>query len=126
MNIPEVAPLTRLVEQPRVDAYAEAARDMNPIHRVTPEASAGPFGRPAAHGMLILGIACDMMTTRFGTAWAESGTLKVRWRSPALPPVTVTARATPRAEVDGVCTYDVTCESGDGEVLLTGTASVRP
>lgn len=117
--------VTRLLDQPRVDRYAEAAHDPNPIHRETPEAYAGPFGQPVAHGMLVLAVASEALTDAFGAAWGETGTLKVRWRSPALTPVTVTATVTLRGEVDGVATYDVTCADQRGETLLTGTASAR-
>jgi 3-hydroxybutyryl-CoA dehydratase len=122
---PTIEPVTRLIDQPRVDKYAVAARDPNPIHRETPEAYAGPFGRPVAHGMLVLALVSEAMTNAFGEAWERGGSLKVRWRQPALVPVEVTARATLKSEADGVATYDVSCEDAHGEALLTGTASVR-
>lgn len=120
---PEVPTITRLIDQPRVDAYAEAANDPNPLHTDAEFAAGTPFGKPIAHGMLVLALVSEAMTTAFGTRWASSGALKVRWRSPAVPPETVTARATLRSSDAGVATYDVTCESEDGTVLLTGTAS---
>lgn len=122
---PETLTVTRVIDQPRVDRYAVAARDPNPIHRETPEAYAGPFGQPVAHGMLVLGLVADAMTQGFGLTWAETGGIKVRWRSPALTPVTVTARADLKKDADGLATYEVTCTDARGEVLLTGTASVR-
>lgn len=115
--------VTRLIDQPRVDRYAAAARDHNPIHRAGPEAAAGQFGRPIAHGMLVLALVSEAMAATFGERWARGGTLKVRWRAPAIPPVTVTARATPRGVAGGVATYDVVCETAAGETLLTGTTS---
>lgn len=121
---PPVAPVTREIDQSRVDAYAEAARDPNPIHRETPEAAASQFGRPIAHGMLVLAIVSEAMGAALGLRWAATGSLKVRWRAPALTPLTVTARAEARKVVDGVATYDVSCEDEAGVVLLTGTASV--
>ncbi|MPZ98176.1 MAG: hypothetical protein GEU80_02380 [Dehalococcoidia bacterium] len=120
---PQVEPVTRLIDQPRMDRYAEAANDPNPIHRETPEALLGQFGRPIAHGMLLLGLVSEAMTRAFGERWATGGNLKVRWRAPALPPVTVTARASLKSERDGVAAYDVAVEDEHGEVLLTGTAS---
>jgi acyl dehydratase len=122
---PEVAPVTRLLDQPRVDRYAEAARDYNAIHRETPEAFASPFGQPIAHGMLVLALVSEAMTGAFGEAWARRGALKVRWRSPALTPVEVTAVAEFKRDRDGRLEYDVRCESPDGELLLSGTASVE-
>ena len=117
------AEVTRVIDQAHVDRYAVAAHDMNPIHRETPEAYAGPFGRPVAHGMMVLALVSEAMTDAAGDGWASAGALKVRWRSPAFPPVRVTARATLRGEADGIATNDIVCEDERGETLLTGTAT---
>lgn len=125
MSAPASVEVTRLIDQPRVDRYAVAARDPNPIHRETPEAYAGPFGQPVAHGMIVLGMVSEAMTQAFGTAWAETGTVKVRWRTPGLTPFTATARAELKKDEGGLATYDIVCTDGRGETLLTGTATVR-
>lgn len=125
MSAPATFEVSRLIDQPRVDRYAEAARDPNPIHRETPEAYEGPFGRPVAHGMIVLGMVSEAMAQAFGPAWAETGSVKVRWRTPGLTPFTATARADLKKDEDGVATYDVTCTDDRGETLLTGTATVR-
>lgn len=122
---PRTLTASRLIDQPRVDRYAVAARDPNPIHRDTPEAYAGPFGRPAAHGMLVLALVSEAMTQAFGRAWAETGTLKVRWRSPGLTPLTATARADLKKDEGGLATYEVACTDDAGETLLTGSTTVR-
>ena len=121
---PEVAPVTRLIDQPRVSRYSEAARDPNPIHTDAAFAATTDFGRPIAHGMLVLALVSEAMSASFGRRWAETGTLKVRWRAPAIQPVEVTATAEPRGVSDGVATYAVQCAAADGAVLLTGTATV--
>jgi 3-hydroxybutyryl-CoA dehydratase len=121
----EVTPVTRLIDQDRVDRYAQAARDHNPIHTDAAFAATTDFGDRIAHGMLVLALVSEAMAGAFGARWAEAGALKVRWRAPAVPPVTVTASAEPRALEDGVASYDVRCEDEAGTVLLTGTASVR-
>lgn len=122
---PIIPPLTRLVDQAMVDRYALAALDPNPIHRPSPEAEAGPFGRPVAHGMLVLALVSEAMTLAFGRRWAETGSLKVRWRSPAVPPITVTCRATLKSAHEGLAVYEVVCEDPTGVVLLDGTVSAR-
>ena len=119
---PEVESVTRLIDQTRVDRYAVGARDHNPIHLDTPEAAASQFGRPVAHGMLVLALVSEAMTNAFGRRWADGGQLKVRWRAPALTPVTVTARAELRRVDEGIASYEVSCEDEQGTVLLTGTA----
>jgi len=120
---PVVAPVTRLIDQGRVNAYADAANDHNPLHLETPEAAASQFGRPIAHGMLVLALVSEAMAGAFGERWTEGGRLKVRWRAPAVQPVTVTARAELKGTSEGVATYEVVCEADDGTTLLTGTAS---
>lgn len=125
MPVPPSFEVTRLIDQPRVDRYAVAARDPNPIHRETPEAYAGPFGQPVAHGMIVLGLVSEAMTGAFGEAWPQTGSVKVRWRNPGLTPFTATARAELKRDLDGVATYDITCTDDRGETLLTGTATVR-
>ena len=121
---PAVTPVTRLIDQDRVDRYAAAARDPNPIHTDAEFAAASDFGSRIAHGMLVLALVSEAMTGAFGRRWAESGALRVRWRAPAVQPVQVTAHAEPRGVADGVASYDVRCEAADGSVLLTGTATV--
>ena len=120
---PQVPSVSRLLDQPRVDAYAEAARDHNAVHLDPQFAQASGFEGTIAHGMLVLALVSEAMVRAFGRRWAERGTLKVRWRAPALLPLTVTARAALKSEADGLATYDVTCEDDRGTVLLTGTAS---
>ena len=131
---PTVAPVTRHIDQQRVVRYAAAARDPNPIH-TDPEVAAGTeFGRPIAHGMLLLALVSEAMSATFGERWAAGGRLKVRWRAPAIQPVTVTASATLRSAPDGgppeagdgVVTYDVRCEDEAGVLLMSGIASLSP
>ena len=121
---PAVPAVTRLLDQERVNAYAEVARDRNPIHLDPDFARQNGFDSSIAHGMLVLSLVSEAMSAAFGERWANGGTLKIRWRAPALIPVTVTARAELRSESDGVATYDVTCEDQRGTALLTGIASV--
>ncbi len=124
-GLPPVAELTRQIDQDLVDRYAAAADDPNPIHRDTPEAREGPYGRPIAHGMLVLALVSQMMTEAFGERWAATGALSVRWRAPAIPPVRVTATAVPARLEVGRAHYDVRCTAADGELLLDGGASLR-
>ncbi|MSQ41595.1 MAG: hypothetical protein EXR65_00935 [Dehalococcoidia bacterium] len=122
---PQVPAVTRLLDRARVGAYAGAARDGNPIHLDPVVARAAGLDGPLAHGMLVLALVSEAMSRAFGRRWADSGSLKVRWRAPALVPSVVTARAVLRSERDGVASYDVRCEDARGVVLLNGTASAR-
>ena len=124
MSVPEVAPVTRTLTQAMIDAYAEASGDHNPIHIDLDFARTTPMGGTIAHGMLVLSFISEMMTAAFGEAWLRGGTLDVRFRAPARPGDTVTARARPLEGKDGALRYAVECVSQADEVLISGTAEV--
>jgi 3-hydroxybutyryl-CoA dehydratase len=121
---PEVAPLTRQLTQPMLNAYAGASGDHNPIHIDEAFARTTPMGGTIAHGMLVLSFISEMMTAAFGERWLASGSLDVRFRAPARPGDSVTARATQQEPKDGRLRYAVECVSQTGEALITGTAEV--
>jgi 3-hydroxybutyryl-CoA dehydratase len=121
---PEVAPLTRQLTQPMLNAYAGASGDHNPIHIDEAFARTTPMGGTIAHGMLVLSFISEMMTAAFGERWLASGSLDVRFRAPARPGDSVTARSTQQEPKDGRLRYAVECVSQTGEALITGTAEV--
>ena len=122
---PQVAPLTRQLTQPMLNAYASASGDHNPIHIDEAFARTTPMGGTIAHGMLVLSFISEMMTAAFGERWLASGSLDVRFRAPARPGDTVTARATQQEPKDGRLRYAVECVSQADEALITGTAEVE-
>jgi 3-hydroxybutyryl-CoA dehydratase len=124
MNAPEVAPVTRTLTQPMLNAYAEASGDFNPIHIDEAFAKTTPMGGTIAHGMLVMSFISEMMTAAFRTAWLSTGTLEVRFRAPARPGDTVTARATAQEPRNGRLRYAVECVSQTDEVLISGTAEL--
>ena len=124
MNAPPVHPVTRTLTQEMLNAYAEASGDFNPIHIDEAFAKTTPMGGTIAHGMLVLSFISEMMTGAFRTAWLATGTLEVRFRAPARPGDTVTARATVQEPKNGRLRYAVECISQTDEVLISGTAEV--
>jgi len=134
-GVPEVPPLSRQVTQEGIRRYAEASGDYNPIHIDEEYARTTPFGGTIAHGMLVLAYLSEMMAAVFGLDWLAGGRLKVRFRAPARPGDTLTARAEPRRarlpdgqarQVDGerVFEYSIECSNQRGEALISGTAEV--
>lgn len=121
----DVQPVSRVITQEQIAAYADASGDHNPIH-VDPEfARATPFGGTIAHGMLVLALLGEMMRGAYGEAWSTSGKLKVRFKAPTRPGDTVTASAILSKESPEGAEYAVQCVSQSGEVLIDGRASVR-
>jgi len=124
-GVPEVPPLSRRITQEGIRRYAEASGDFNPIHVDEEYARATPFGGTIAHGMLVLAYLSEMMAAAFGHDWLAGGRLKVRFRAPARPGDTLTARAEPRqASGDRVFEYGIECCNQRGETLVSGTAGV--
>ena len=124
MNAPEVASVTRALTQPMLNAYADASGDHNPIHIDEAFARTTPMGGTIAHGMLVLSFISEMMAGAFGPQWLATGSLDVRFRAPARPGDTVTARATAQEPKEGRVRYAVECVSQTREQLISGTAEV--
>ena len=126
MTAQDVAPVKRLLTQDMLNRYADASGDHNPIHIDEAFAATTPMGGTIAHGMLVLSLISEMMAGAFGERWLASGSLDVRFRAPARPGDTVTARATPQEPKDGRTRYSVEVVSQADEVLISGTAEVAP
>jgi 3-hydroxybutyryl-CoA dehydratase len=133
--VPEVRPLLRRITQQGIQRYAEASGDFNPIHVDEEYARKTIFGGTIAHGMLVLAYLSELMAAAFGHDWLAGGRLKVRFRAPARPGDTLTARAEPRRarlpdgqarQIDGerLLEYGVECCNQKGETLISGTAEV--
>jgi 3-hydroxybutyryl-CoA dehydratase len=130
----EVPAVVRRITQEKIQRYAEASGDFNPIHVDEEYARRSPFGGTIAHGMLVLAYMSGMMADAFGRRWLSGGRLKVRFKAPARPGDVVTASARPRgtssaadlaSAEEGALEFAVECNNERGEVLLTGNATVR-
>jgi acyl dehydratase len=125
MSIPDIVQLTKQLSQAQINAYAEASGDHNPIHIDEAFARATELGGTIAHGMLVLAFISEMMTAAFGRAWLETGRLEVRFRGPARPGDTITARATAGKPTDDGFRYQVECVNQAGKQVISGTAEVK-
>jgi 3-hydroxybutyryl-CoA dehydratase len=119
-----VEPVTRTLTQDMLHKYADASGDHNPIHVDEAFAKTTPMGGTIAHGMLVLSFISEMMAGAFGERWLTSGSLDVRFRAPARPGDTVTARATAQQPREGRLRFAVEVVSQTEEVLISGTAEV--
>ncbi len=125
----ELPGLNREIKQEKINLYAQASRDFNPIHIDEDFARRTPLGGTIAHGMLVLAYVSQMMTGAFGRHWLTGGKLNVRFKAPARPGdvVSVSGRVT-RAEAaaDGTLyRCDVLCVSQAGETVISGEARVK-
>lgn len=120
----ELPAVVKEVTQPKVDRYAEASGDHNPLH-IDPEfAATTQFEGTIAHGMLVLAYLSEMLTGAFGQRWLDAGRLKIRFRAPARPGDTITSTGTvTRVEGESV-SCNIECKNQQGEVLISGQAEV--
>lgn len=126
MSLPTVV---RHVTQQKINLYAEASGDYNPIHVDPAFAASTPLGGTIAHGMLILAYASEMMTQAFGKSWLSGGRLSVRFKAAARPEDTITASG----KIDSIDSKDnipqvncsLECRNQKGEVVIAGSAVVR-
>src|SRR5919202_5140110 len=124
----ELGPLVRTVTQERVDQYAAASGDYNPIHVDPAFAARSPFGGTVAHGMLLLAYVSTLLTQAFGRGWLQTGALRVKFRNPAPAGTTVVAQGRVERLEEGHGVQYAVCavrlENTAGEMLLSGEARV--
>ena len=129
MNIGDQLPrVERLIDQDRVERYAKASGDFNPVHIDHEFAKSSQFGRTIAHGMMIAASISEIMTAAFKMDWLRSGRMKLRFRAPVYPGDTIVAQGEIKdiREKDGkreaICSVDV--RKQDGELVISGEATV--
>ncbi len=121
--------IEKVVTQDQIEKYARASGDFNPIHIDHEFAASTQFGGTIAHGMMVAATISEMMAAAFGRNWPESGSMKIRFRSPVKPGQRITTQGSVRRvdAVDGIsrisCTVSVVKE--DGETAIAGQAEVR-
>jgi len=123
----ELPSLSKSLTQEKIDGYARASGDFNPIHVDPAFAAATSFGGTIAHGMLLLAYLSEMLTVAFGRAWLSGGRLKARFKGVARPGDTLTVRGrVERAQDEGRRLFAaVECVNQAGELLVAGDAEVR-
>jgi 3-hydroxybutyryl-CoA dehydratase len=122
-------PVVKHITQEKVNLYAEASGDFNPIHVDESFAAKTPLGGTIAHGMLSLAYVSEMMTSAFGQSWLSGGKLRAKFKEPARPGDTLTINC----KVDCIerkddvsyanCNFE--CRNQKGETIAVGEAIVK-
>jgi len=117
------------ITQEKIDLYAKASGDFNPIHIDESFARQTPLGGTIAHGMLILAYISEMMTLAFGSNWLSQGKLSLRFKAPARPGdlVTVSGEVVSIEDKNAVSYINcsIECHNERGETIVVGEAGVR-
>ena len=124
----ELPTIERKITQQRIERYAHAAGDFNPIHLDHEFAATTQFGGTIAHGMMVIAFISEMMTRAYGDSWSSTGKLKLRLRAPSYPGDTLTAHGEVKSVEEGDGQAVIRCGVGvknqDGGVVISGDASV--
>jgi 3-hydroxybutyryl-CoA dehydratase len=123
----ELPPVRKVVTQEKINQYAAASGDFNPLH-VDPEFAKGTFYKGTiAHGLLSLAYISEMMAASFAKGWLAGGKLTVSFLAPVRPGDTITAKGTVKAKKEGegrrIVVCEVSCENQRGEKVVAGEAS---
>ena len=127
IDIPEeIIGHTEEFTQERVNQYAVASGDHNPIH-IDPEyALTTPFKATIVHGMLIFGVLAEMLLSQFGESMMRGVSLKVRFRAPVYVGTIVFPRAKFRSDSTEsgvrIVEYRISCADQQGTIFVDGTA----
>jgi len=117
------------ITQERINLYAEASGDFNPIHVDESFAVQTPLGGTIAHGMLILAYISEMMALALGQSWFAGGKLSVRFKLPARPgdTVTITGRVDSIKDKNGVsyANCSLECHNQKDEIIVVGEAVIK-
>ena len=82
-NPSDLPVIIRQITPERLQAYAAAAGDHNPLHLDPDFAAATRFGGIIAHGMLTLAFLSEMLTAALGQRWLTAGSLRARFKGAA-------------------------------------------
>ena len=116
--------ISRAITPERLQAYAAASGDDNPLHLDPHFAAATQFGGIIAHGMLTLAFLSEMMTAALGRQWLTAGSLRARFKGAAYLGDQVETWGQP-ASLDGRNFAVGVRNRNTGENLITGAAAVK-
>lgn len=123
----ELVAVRKEVTQEKINQYAEASGDLNPLH-IDPEFGKTTFyGGTIAHGLLTLAYISEMMAKSFPKGWLAGGKFTASFLAPVRPGDTITTRGIVKRkkEEEGqrVVVCEVFCENQKGERVVAGEAS---
>ena len=124
-----LTPVVKHITQEKINLYAEASGDFNPIHIDKSFAAKTPFGGTIAHGMLNLAYVSEMMTSAFGKNWLSGGKLRAKFKESARPgdTMTINGKIDCVEQKDDVsyanCSFE--CRNQKGEAIVAGEAIVK-
>jgi 3-hydroxybutyryl-CoA dehydratase len=122
----ELPSITKEITQEKINRYADASGDYNPIHIDPKFAENTMFKGTIGHGMMTLAYLSEMMTGCLGEGWICEGNLEVTFLGPTRPGKSYTAKGkvTDKREEGGrkLVECEVWCEDTEGNKVVAGKA----
>ena len=127
----KLPPLSKMITQAKINQYAKASGDFNPIHIDEKFAYSTQFGSTIAHGMLVGAYVSELMAMSFGFHWHKTGKLKLRFKAPVFPGDNLTilgeiksiAKTSSGSEV--TCTIIVSRQTGQDVIAAESKVTVE-
>jgi 3-hydroxybutyryl-CoA dehydratase len=117
--------IIRDVDQNKLNLYAEASGDFNPLH-VDPEfAKNTMFGGTIAHGMLTLAYVSQVMEKFYLDGWLNGGEMEINFLAPVRPGETITCSGEVIEVEDDYVRCIVKCDNQEGKTVVAGRTSVK-
>ena len=123
----EIPAICKTITQEKINRYADASGDYNPIH-VDPEfAKNTMFKGTIGHGMMTLAYISEMMTNWLGSGWIYGGNMEVTFFAPTRPELSyaIKGKVVDKKEEAGkkVVECEIWCEDQDGNKVVAGKTS---
>lgn len=120
--------LTVTLDDERVQAFAMATGDTNPIHLDETYAAESPFGRRVVHGVLLTGVVSGLLGTQFPGLGTVAREMNAKFSGPIYvgETITVTAEVAAIREKLNMVTLKYTVQNEAGKTAVKGTAVVLP
>ena len=118
--------VTKKITQEKIDIYAEASGDFNPIHIDEEFARQTPFKGTIAHGLLTLAYISEMMVQWSGKKWFTGGELKLTFLSPVRPGDTIVTggEVKEKNKEEKQVLLEVSSANQEGKVVAAGNVTV--
>ena len=125
----DLIPIKKMITMDQIRMYADASGDYNPIHINEDFGKNSQFGRNIGHGMMAAATISELMAESFGTAWYNTGKMKMRFRSPVYPGDEIQTSGQIKKLEDTTNSSHITCTvmitRQDGDIIISGGTSVR-
>lgn len=120
----ELPSIPKEITQEKINRYADASGDYNPIH-IDPEfAQKTMFKGTIGHGLMTLAYLSEMMTRYLGEGWISGGNMEVTFLAPTRPgkSYTTQGKVVEKREEAGarLVECEVWCEDAEGNKVVSG------